>query len=215
MQSRFVLLAAGIIIAAAAVLNLTQYRLPARSVDLSSNSANRITNNHTNVNTSTLIAPGILPSEQIHNQQARIVTNKGEFIIALADEQAPLAVSSFIYLAKQGFYDGLRWHRVEPGFVVQGGDPLTRDDDRLMWGRGGPGYTFADETVTGAYTAGTVAMANRGPDTNGSQFFIVLADQPGLPKNYTIFGRVSRGSEVVPSLAVGDEIRQVVIEPRR
>lgn len=150
--------------------------------------------------------PGKLPAEQIHQQEAAIETSKGTIIFTLDDAQAPLAVSNFVYLVKQKFYDGLTFHRVEPDFVIQGGDPQGN-------GTGGPGYAFEDETVTGNYTAGTVAMANSGPNTNGSQFFIVLADQPTLPKNYTIFGHVTQGMEVVKKIAIGDIMEHVSIRP--
>ena len=117
----------------------------------------------------------------------------------------PLASSNFIFLAKEKFYDGLTFHRREEGFVIQGGDPLGN-------GTGGPGYAFADEPVTGDYLRGVVAMANAGPNTNGSQFFIMLADHPELPKNYTIFGKVREGMEVVDEIKVGDKILKATIE---
>jgi cyclophilin family peptidyl-prolyl cis-trans isomerase len=103
-------------------------------------------------------------------------------------------VNNFLFLAAQGFYDGVIFHRVIPGFMVQGGDPTGT-------GRGGPGYKFRDELDgPGTYTRGTVAMANAGPNTNGSQFFIMHRDY-GLPHNYTIFGKVTSGIEVVDAIA--------------
>lgn len=150
--------------------------------------------------------PGQLPADQIENKQVRMATSKGEIVFTLDAAQAPLAVSNFVYLANQGYYNGLTWHRVVPGFVVQGGDPLGT-------GTGGPGYKFPDETVTGEYTAGTVAMANSGPNTNGSQFFIVLEDQPTLPKSYTIFGRVTSGLDVVRKITQTDTMDTVTVEP--
>jgi cyclophilin family peptidyl-prolyl cis-trans isomerase len=149
--------------------------------------------------------PGILPAAEIHNKQARIVTDKGIIIFKLFDGDAPKTVSNFVALAKSGFYDGLTFHRVVSGFVIQGGDPLGD-------GRGGPGYKFEDEPVTRDYLDGTVAMANSGPNTNGSQFFICLGDQPGLPKNYTIFGQVTSGLDVSKDISVGDVMRSVTIE---
>ncbi|MCL4365607.1 peptidylprolyl isomerase [Patescibacteria group bacterium] len=116
-----------------------------------------------------------------------------------------MAASNFMVLAANGFYDGLTFHRVEPGFVIQGGDPDGN-------GAGGPGYEFADELVTRDYKKGIVAMANAGPDTNGSQFFIMLEDHPELPKKYTIFGQVISGMEVVEKIAVGDVMQKVVIQ---
>ena len=107
-------------------------------------------------------------------------------------------------LAANGFYDGLKFHRVESGFVVQGGDP---NGD----GTGGPGYQFPDEPVTRDYLKGTVAMANAGSNTNGSQFFIMLKDHPELPKNYTIFGKVIEGIDVVDKIEVGDSILKLSV----
>jgi len=126
--------------------------------------------------------------------RATIDTEKGPIEIDLFDESAPKTAANFITLARKGFYDGVIFHRVVPGFVVQGGDPTGT-------GSGGPGYKFADEPVSGNYLRGTVAMANAGPNTNGSQFFICLADLATLPKNYTIFGQVTRGMEAVDAIA--------------
>ena len=117
----------------------------------------------------------------------------------------PLTSSNFIFLAQEKFYDGLTFHRKEEGFVLQGGDPAGN-------GTGGPGYAFADEPVLGNYDRGVVAMADAGPNTIGSQFFIMLADHPELPKNYTIFGKVREGMEVVDEIKVGDKILKVTIE---
>jgi len=108
-------------------------------------------------------------------------------------------------LAEKGYYDGLTFHRVVPGFVIQGGDPIGS-------GSGGPGYQFEDEKVQGDYKAGTVAMANSGPDTNGSQFFICIEDQPTLPKQYNLFGQVISGMDVVGKIAIGDKMEKVTIE---
>lgn len=152
--------------------------------------------------------PGILVDEQLRGKQAAITTGKGLIVFELLDREAPKTVSNFIALARSGFYDGLKFHRVEPGFVIQGGDPLGN-------GTGGPGYKFEDEPVRLDYEAGIVAMANSGPDTNGSQFFIVLEDQPSLPKNYTIFGRVTAGLDVVRLIRVGDAMDSVIIEDKK
>jgi cyclophilin family peptidyl-prolyl cis-trans isomerase len=124
---------------------------------------------------------------------ATIQTNHGTFTIEFEPEAAPNTVANFEKLARQGYYDGVIFHRVVAGFVIQGGDPTGT-------GRGGPGYAFADE-LPGKdldYAKYTVAMANAGPNTNGSQWFVCTADLRGkLPKNYTIFGRVTGGTEVV------------------
>jgi cyclophilin family peptidyl-prolyl cis-trans isomerase len=126
--------------------------------------------------------------------RARLDTNHGPIEIDLAAERSPLTVNNFVFLAREGFYDGVIFHRVVPGFVIQGGDPTGS-------GRGGPGYTFRDEIEgPGAYRRGTVAMANAGPNTNGSQFFICLGDLK-LPHAYTIFGDVTSGMEAVDAVA--------------
>jgi cyclophilin family peptidyl-prolyl cis-trans isomerase len=125
---------------------------------------------------------------------ATIKTNFGDIQVQLFPKGAPLAVNNFVFLARWGFYNGVKFHRVVKGFVIQGGDPTGR-------GTGGPGYKFADEKVTRDYVAGILAMANAGPNTNGSQFFITLADLSGrLPKNYTIFGQVTAGLDVVKKI---------------
>jgi len=125
---------------------------------------------------------------------ALVETNKGDFTIELLPAEAPLAVNNFVCLARAGFYDNTPIHRIVAGFVIQGGDPTGT-------GRGGPGYKFNDEPISLDYEKGTVAMANAGPNTNGSQFFVVLDDLRGkLGKNYTIFGKVTDGLDVVDTL---------------
>jgi cyclophilin family peptidyl-prolyl cis-trans isomerase len=150
--------------------------------------------------------PGTLPENQIKDRQIRMQTDKGEIVFELFEEEAPKTVSNFIYLTKGGYYDGLTFHRHEPGFVIQGGDPSGN-------GTGGPGYRFEDEKVTRAYEKGIVAMANAGPNTNGSQFFIMLADVP-LPPLYTIFGRVTKGLDVVDQIRAGDKMTSVIVEAK-
>ncbi len=124
---------------------------------------------------------------------ATLHTEKGDIEIALAAATTPITVNNFVFLAREKFYDGVVFHRTIPGFMIQGGDPTGT-------GTGGPGYRFNDEPVTGSYKRGTVAMANSGPNTNGSQFFIMHADY-ALPKNYTIFGQVTKGLEAVDAIA--------------
>lgn len=127
--------------------------------------------------------------------RATLHTNHGEIAIDLFAARAPQAVNSFLFLAGEGFYDGVTFHRVVPDFVIQSGDPTGT-------GRGGPGYRFRDELEgPGRYSRGTVAMANAGPHTNGSQFFICLADLARLPHQYTIFGQVASGMETVDAIA--------------
>lgn len=141
------------------------------------------------------------PTKPMDNQtfsSATITTNKGAIEISFVTN-TPNTVKNFGTLATSKFYDGVRFHRVIKDFMIQTGDPLSKDiADQAAWGTGGPGYKFNDE-LTGAeqYQLGTVAMANSGPNTNGSQFFIVTAN-PGypLPPNYTVFGKVTKGIEV-------------------
>ncbi len=125
---------------------------------------------------------------------ATLSTSEGDITIDLLADQAPNTVNNFVFLAREGYYDGVPFHRIIKGFMVQTGDPTGT-------GTGGPGYQFADEPVSLRYTRGTVAMANAGPNTNGSQFFIVHGDDVGLPPSYTIFGRVREGLEVLDKIA--------------
>jgi cyclophilin family peptidyl-prolyl cis-trans isomerase len=137
--------------------------------------------------------------------EVTIATDKGDIVMALDAALAPTTVNNFVVQARNGFYDGLTFHRVVPGFVIQGGDPEGT-------GRGGPGYKFADEPVRGAYTLGAVAMANAGPDTNGSQFFICIEDcQDKLQPLYNLFGYVTSGIEVTQAISVGDKMHKVTV----
>ncbi|MBV9099429.1 MAG: peptidylprolyl isomerase [Candidatus Dormibacteraeota bacterium] len=136
---------------------------------------------------------------------ATITTDRGDIVIALDPSRAPRTVNNFVFLARDGFYDGLTFHRVVDDFVIQGGDPEGS-------GRGGPGYRFDDEPVQGEYIAGAVAMANSGPNTNGSQFFIcTVDDRHKLAKSYNLFGQVVKGMEVVTSVRQGDVMRTVTV----
>jgi len=137
--------------------------------------------------------------------EVTIATDKGDIVMALDAALAPMTVNHFVVNARNGFYDGLTFHRVVPDFVIQGGDPEGS-------GRGGPGYKFADEPVRGEYTLGAIAMANAGPDTNGSQFFICIDDcRSKLGPLYNLFGYVTSGIEVAQSIAVGDVMRSVTV----
>ena len=137
--------------------------------------------------------------------QATITTDRGDIVIDLDAARAPLSVNNFVFLAREGFYDGLTFHRVVDDFVIQGGCPEGS-------GRGGPGYRFEDEPVAGDYVAGAVAMANSGPNTNGSQFFIcTVDDRRKLAKSYNLFGQVVSGMEIVTSIGQGDVMRTVTI----
>jgi len=124
---------------------------------------------------------------------ATIETSAGSMTAELYASEVPRTVNNFAFLAGEGFYEGVIFHRVISGFMIQGGDPTGT-------GSGGPGYRFDDEPVTRKYTRGTLAMANAGPNTNGSQFFVMHADY-GLPPNYTIFGKLTAGEDVVDAIA--------------
>jgi cyclophilin family peptidyl-prolyl cis-trans isomerase len=136
--------------------------------------------------------------------RAVIATELGNIEVDLFTESAPKASANFVKLAKDGFFDDVVFHRVIPGFVIQGGDGQFGKKAGLDKGRvgtGGPGYRFEDEPVKGDYVKGALAMANAGPNTNGSQFFICTADLTGrLPKSYTLFGQVTRGLEIVDQI---------------
>ena len=137
--------------------------------------------------------------------QVTINTDKGDIVALLDASLAPNTVNNFVVQARNGFYAGLTFHRVVPGFVIQGGDPEGS-------GRGGPGYKFADEPVRAPYVLGAVAMANAGPDTNGSQFFICIEDcQDKLQPLYNLFGNVTSGIEVAQSIEVGDKMNSVTV----
>jgi peptidyl-prolyl cis-trans isomerase B (cyclophilin B) len=139
--------------------------------------------------------------------KAKIETAKGDVVLELYPEHAPQTVNNFVFLAREGFYDGVTFHRVIENFVVQGGDPTGT-------GRGGPGYTFGDEVSGNPLTheKGVISMANAGPNTNGSQFFITLSPQPHLNGRHTVFGKVVQGQDVVESIRQGDRMQEVQIE---
>ncbi|MFA5997458.1 MAG: peptidylprolyl isomerase [Candidatus Paceibacterota bacterium] len=131
-----------------------------------------------------------------------MTTNKGAITIELLADTKPNTVANFVKLANEGFYNGTRFHRVIKGFMIQGGDPLSRDIAKMnSWGTGGPGYQFADEIGTSnSNVVGTISMANAGPNTNGSQFFINTANNNFLDPKHTAFGRVTAGMEVVTAI---------------
>jgi peptidyl-prolyl cis-trans isomerase B (cyclophilin B) len=140
-----------------------------------------------------------------HRYVATITTDRGDIVVALDTARAPKSVNNFVFLAREGFYDGLTFHRIVDNFVIQGGCPEGT-------GRGGPGYRFDDEPVQGEYEAGAVAMANSGPNTNGSQFFIcTVDDRHKLTKSYNLFGQVVKGMDVVGSMRQNDVMRSVTV----
>ena len=159
------------------------------------------------------VVPTIPVSDILSATVVTIHTAKGDIVLDLYPNDAPKTVQNFATLAKKGYYNGLTFHRVEPGFVIQGGDPN---------GNGSGGYsifgpTFADElnpdteSYKAGYQEGVLAMANRGPNTNGSQFFIMLADNTTLPHSYTIFGKVKTGMDVVKQIVKGDKMTSVEV----
>jgi cyclophilin family peptidyl-prolyl cis-trans isomerase len=134
--------------------------------------------------------------------QATIQTNYGEVVLEFFSDDAPKTVENFTKLAKEGFYDGTKFHRVISGFMIQGGDPFSKDNSlKDRWGTGGPGYAFEDEIhANNRNNTGTISMANAGPNTNGSQFFINVADNNFLDTKHTVFGRVKSGMDVVQTI---------------
>jgi cyclophilin family peptidyl-prolyl cis-trans isomerase len=141
-----------------------------------------------------------------HHFLVTMKTNKGTITLCLDPKLAPNTVNNFVFLTRNQYYDGLKFHRVEPSFVIQGGDPQGT-------GSGGPGYKFNDEPVLSEYTAGALAMANSGPNTNGSQFFICTVDDTKkLAKSYNLFGYVQTGMDVVLKIAVGDTMTSVTAQ---
>jgi len=138
--------------------------------------------------------------------KAVIESAKGAIELELYAQQAPNTVNNFVFLAREGFYDGVTFHRVISDFMIQGGDPTGT-------GRGGPGYRFEDEFEGNSLTheTGVISMANAGPNTNGSQFFITHSPQPHLNGRHTVFGKVVRGQEVVDSIRQGDKMVRVEI----
>src|SRR5438045_9413785 len=138
-------------------------------------------------------APPQMTIDPAHKYTATIETSAGTMTAELFTTDAPMTVNNFVFLAREGFYDGVIFHRVINGFMIQGGDPTGT-------GRGGPGYKFRDEPVNRPYSRGILAMANSGPNTNGSQFFVMHADYR-LPPNYTIFGKPTGGEETLDKIA--------------
>lgn len=146
---------------------------------------------------------------------ASIKTNYGTIVISFLSEKAPKTVNNFIVLAQKNFYDGTKFHRVIKDFMIQGGDPNSKGDEKSLYGRGGPGYTFADEPNDEPLVAGVMAMANSGPNTNGSQFFIITAPAtPWLQGKHTPFAKVTDGMDVVYKIgSVPKDEKDVPIDP--
>lgn len=152
-------------------------------------------------------APPAMQIDPSRSYTARIDTDKGTIVCELFAKDAPKTVNNFVVLSRDGFYDGIVFHRVIPNFMVQGGDPTGT-------GRGGPGYKFEDETRNNPnrHQVGSLSMANAGPNTNGSQFFITHVVTDWLDGKHTVFGQVREGQQVVNAIQQGDKIRSVTIE---
>ena len=149
------------------------------------------------------------PAMQIDPKQTYTVTmqtNKGDIVLELYPQYAPKTVNNFVFLVKEGYYDGVIFHRVISNFVIQGGDPTGT-------GRGGPGYNFEDETRGNPlkHETGMISMANAGPNTNGSQFFITHSPQPHLDGKHTVFGKVTSSMDVVNAIRQGDQMIEVTV----
>jgi len=148
---------------------------------------------------------GVAAAETAKHSKATIEMATGKIVIELYDKDAPGTVANFVKLVKSGFYNGLTFHRVEPGFVVQGGDPNGN-------GSGGPGYTIKDEVNARKHVTGAVAMAKTmAPNSAGSQFYITLAPQPMLDGRYTVFGQVVEGMDVVAKIKRGDIMKKITV----
>ena len=149
------------------------------------------------------------PAMQIDPQKTyrvTIETNRGDMELELYPEHAPKTVNNFVFLAQEGFYDGIVFHRVINDFMIQGGDPTGR-------GRGGPGYKFEDEAAANPlkHETAVISMANSGPNTNGSQFFITHSPQPHLNGKHTVFGKVVEGKQIVNAIQQGDKMVKVIV----
>ena len=150
--------------------------------------------------------PPAMQIDQEKGYRATMETNRGVIELELYARHAPKTVNNFVFLAREGFYDGVTFHRVIGDFMIQGGDPTGT-------GRGGPGYQFEDETGGNPleHESHVISMANSGPNTNGSQFFITHSPQPHLDGNHTVFGKVVKGEDVVDAIRQGDKMESVKI----
>jgi peptidylprolyl isomerase len=159
-----------------------------------------------------------------NNPVAEVVTSEGTFTLELYEDSMPITAGNFIKLAEEGYYDGILFHRVIPGFMIQGGDPITKTPDVARYGTGGPGYAIPDEHVAGAHLSnvrGSISMANSGPNSGGSQFFINVAnntpldfDKEPLSSKHPVFGQIISGMEVVDAISlVQTNERDLPVEP--
>ncbi len=150
-------------------------------------------------------APPPMTIDTSKQYTATIETERGSMVLELFASDVPVTVNNFVFLAREGFYDSITFHRVIPDFMAQGGDPTGT-------GSGGPGYKFADEFTEHTHVAGTLSMANSGPNTNGSQFFITYASQPHLNNHHSVFGQLVDGMDILKVLKNGDTIKRITIE---
>ena len=150
-------------------------------------------------------APPPMTIDTSKQYTATIETGKGSLVLELFASDVPVTVNNFVFLAREGFYDGTTFHRVIPDFMAQGGDPTGT-------GTGGPGYKFADEFTRHTHVAGALSMANSGPNTNGSQFFITYSPQPHHDRRHSVFGQLVLGANVLKSIKNGDAIVSITIE---
>ncbi len=156
-------------------------------------------------NPRTYSAPPPMVIDTSKQYTATIETDKGNLVLELFASDVSVTVNNFVFLAREGFYDGTTFHRVIPDFMAQGGDPTGT-------GRGGPGYSFPDEFTQHTHVAGTLSMANAGPDTNGSQFFITYTPQHGLDGKHSVFGQLIQGMDVLEKIKNGDIIKRIIIK---
>ncbi len=150
-------------------------------------------------------APPEMKIDTSKKYTATIETEKGDLVVELFAADVPRTVNNFVFLAREGFYDNVTFHRIIANFMAQGGDPTAT-------GTGGPGYTFADEFTEHTHVTGALSMANSGPNTNGSQFFITYAPQHHLNGMHSVFGQLTEGTDVLKRLAQGDKIIRITIE---
>ena len=155
----------------------------------------------------TYSAPPPMTIDTSKQYTATIETEKGNLVLELFAKDVPVTVNNFVFLAREGFYDGTTFHRVIPDFMAQGGDPTGT-------GTGGPGYSFADEFTKHSHVTGALSMANSGPNTNGSQFFITYSPQLNLDNHHSVFGQLTDGMDVLKTIENGDTIVRITIEER-
>jgi peptidyl-prolyl cis-trans isomerase B (cyclophilin B) len=169
------------------------------------NENNPASQNPANSRRKTYSAPPAITINNNKKYTATMETNKGNMMLELFAKDVPRTVNNFVFLARDGFYDNTTFHRVIADFMAQGGDPTGT-------GTGGPGYKFADEFTRHTHVTGALSMANAGPNTNGSQFFICFAPQPHLNRRHSVFGQLIQGADILNKIAQGDKLIRVTIK---